>query len=430
MRDDELAQGRLQTIAQRLDREMAEAERRILAHHTNALSKWTKGQQLAIQRAEDLDAEALQVMQPASEQCVEKLNEDIEQQQSERMDVMDQSIQQRKEGEAQYIEELREMSYEREAEDAACIANCAESIRARGQELEERMWGTLDKVMDSVMQRGAREVLHLPVNFMNEVGRLHDQGELMVHLEKERSGWNQSQENDLKQICEEVDVEYDQVFQTLGKKLTEAWPANLPTKPVLDRLSQMANTEKTRLQALCEEVSAPIHSEIDAALHRCEVDYHGYEVRLQEVIMRTMDQRFKSEAAMRELKLALCRWRLDYQKTYHRTCAKIEEMKDQPTTPDYRSMMKDNPEGNVRRLERLRRIVYRTWERSHAPLQEMSAFVGRAAEACALGGGAGPLLAAYEEELRRYGALPLLEHADSPDLLNCWLDALSTKDMG
>ena len=29
--------------------------------------------------------------------------------------------------------------------------------------------------------------------------------------------------------------------------------------------------------ALWEEVSAPIQSEIDAALHRCEVDYHGCE---------------------------------------------------------------------------------------------------------------------------------------------------------
>merc|ERR1712167_140476 len=114
-------------------------------------------------------------------------------------------------------------------------------------------------------------------------------------------------------------------------KLTDAWPANLPIKPVLDRLTQMATSEKTRLAALCDEVSAPIQAEIDAALHRCEVDYHGFETRLQEVIMRTMDERFKKEAAMRELKLALCRWRLDYQKTYHRACAKIEQTKELPT---------------------------------------------------------------------------------------------------
>merc|ERR1712125_14612 len=224
------------------------------------------------------------------------------------------------------------------------------------------------------MVRGAREVLHLPVNFMNEVGKIHDRGELVEHLEKELGGWQQSQENDLRLLCDEIDGECDRVFASLGKKLTESWPANLPIKPVLDRLTQMANSEKTRLAAVCEEVSAPLQSEIDAALHRCEVDYHGFETRLQEVIMRTMDQRFKNEAAMRELKLALCRWRLDYQKTYHRTCAKSEKEKEQHTAYN-RNTTKDGPDGSMRRLERLRRIVHRTWERGNAPLAEMSAFV-------------------------------------------------------
>merc|ERR550525_597084 len=101
---------------------------------------------------------------------------------------------------------------------------------------------------------------------------------------------------------------------------------------------------------------------------------------------------------MRRYRLALCRWRLDYQQALH-------QLRDDAGAVRGRC--------GRRRLEGPRRLLRGLWSRQ-PPVAEVSRFLGAAALAAARAGLAAPLLRAYEEELRRHGALPLLEHAARP----------------
>jgi len=51
-------------------------------------------------------------------------------------------------------------------------------------------------------------------------------------------------------------------------------------------------------------------------------------------------------------------------------------------------------------------------------------FLAGVSDTAAKAGLAMPMIRVYEDELRRFGALPLVDHASRPELLECWLQAL------
>merc|ERR1711920_1090160 len=179
-----------------------------------------------------------------------------------------------------------------------------------------------------------------------------------------------------------------------------------------EQLDDMAASEKNRLSALEHEVLSKYASEIDAALQQTKQDYHGYENELQEVIFRSLDQRYRNAGIMRQLKLALCRWRLDYQRVYHDQYARMAAQAENEQRP---SVMSDKyaQERNKARetqskrvLEKLRRAVLNSWSQGRVPPTEMHKFLGRVIDTVAKEPKepghpnlADPILQVYQEEL-------------------------------
>lgn len=416
-------------VAQRaldqMDEHLAQAEKKILAHHSVQLTKWTREQQLALQRAAELDAGAIQARSSASDACVVAIRADVEAHAEQRDEAQTMAAESRGVREDQFHAELRELGDERATEAAECVRRCSENLRNRGEEFEGSAWEKMDSDLSAIAWREARAVHAL--NLPNGVAEVYNRGELQPYLDAERDGWARSQKADLERLRSEIDAECQQVFKNLEKKLKSVAPSGMLFAPALEKLQEMAAGEKRRLEELEQEVCSQYASEIDAALHRCEEDYRGYDCELQEVIFRTLDQRFKNACAMRQLKLALCRWRLDYQRAYHDQCARLAS---QPEPADSKDKF-DNDKQQVRnaagrrQLDKLRRAVLKIWAQGKVPVSEIHKFLGRVTESVARDGMAEPILNLYQEELKQYGALPLLEHASSPEVLSCWLDSLT-----
>merc|ERR1719433_351505 len=81
-------------------------------------------------------------------------------------------------------------------------------------------------------------------------------------------------------------------------------------------------------------------------------------------------------------------------------------------------------EPTPQQLAEVQGLVQGLWSRHKPPVSEIARFLNGAADQAAQEGQAAPLLQVYEEELQRFGALPLVEHASRPELLECWLQAL------
>merc|ERR1712151_1200444 len=144
-------------------------------------------------------------------------------------------------------------------------------------------------------------------------------------------------------------------------------------------------------------------------------------------------QRHKNAGIMRQLKLALCRWRLDYQKAYHdqsqRLAAQSENSGDRRQSiasakinekfAEERAQVRNAQTKTA--LQKLRRAVLQSWSGGNVPVTEIHRFVGRVVDTVAQestdGKSAEPLLKIYTDELGHYGALPLLDHTGSPDVL-------------
>lgn len=407
------------TVAERLDEAMLVAERTLMDNHKILLEDWTRAQLSTLAQAQRLDTAALEAFRPATDGSEDLIRADMARHTAQRAKVLHDSAKTRASREVQFQEHLRGLSAERAADLDACVRSSSSAIRGEADHLEESEWALFEATMGRVAKQRGEVAQSLPMVFAQKVGDLRET-ELRKHLDAEYEGWTRSQQSDLQRLFEEVEIQSDAVFKRLAAAVAAGWPGSSGSGSARAELERLAAAHRVRLAELREEVAAIYAQDLDAASSQVETMYHSLDGELQKIVFRTMENRVQSEADMRDLKLALARWRLDYRKTFRLNCSKLSE--DWRRHPS-RAPAPDLDAGR-RHLRRLRHVVHETWAQGGAPLAEVHAFIGRAAEAAARGGKAKPLLRAYEAELNRYGALPLLEHADKPEILSCWLDAL------
>merc|ERR1719362_506575 len=191
-------------------------------------------------------------------------------------------------------------------------------------------------------------------------------------------------------------------------------------------LAEMAEAESKRLLTIETDLHNYYTSEIEEARLQFEETYRTFDRRLQDILVRTLEARVRNAAYMRKYKLAMCRWRLEYQRVYHEHCAKtFEKMEGKPGWhPQQESKGGSSRHADQQRLDVVRRLVQGLWYRNKPPTSEVNKFLAGVSDAAAKAGLAMPLIRVYEDELRRFGALPLVDHASRPELLECWLQAL------
>merc|ERR1740123_2832562 len=242
-------------------------------------------------------------------------------------------------------------------------------------------------------------------------------GELLPHLEREREGWARSQRSDIERLQAEIQDECGSIFAALEARLKDMAPEALFVKPWVSQLTEMVEAEKVRLKVLEAEVIKAYESEIDAAMWQCEEDYRGYDGELQRVLFRSFEARFQRAREMRELKLALCRWRLDYQAALHQHSERLS--KDVDRRHSNHSLLQAREAGPAR-FAMMRRLVRRLWQHSKVPVPEIHEFLGRVTDLLSKrkeDAEVAKIRSFYREELKKHGAVPLLQHAQRPELL-------------
>mmetsp|Transcript_124170 Transcript_124170/g.386681 ORF Transcript_124170/g.386681 Transcript_124170/m.386681 type:complete len:277 (-) Transcript_124170:52-882(-) len=268
---------------------------------------------------------------------------------------------------------------------------------------------------------------HHGFGVVDGVAELWERGEFQPHLEGELEGWAASQRSDVARLHADIEAECGGALQALQRRLKDLSPEAILGRPSMDQLATMVDTEARRLKATEAMLCAGFRAEIDEVIAQCEQNYRRYDCELQRILVRTLEVRARNAACMRQYRLALCRWRLDYQRAFHMLRDDMEAV-ECPTQESRQSLgsRRGRRRQGQKQLESLRRLARGLWARSRPPVREVSRFLGAAASAAARAGLADPLLRVFEEELRRHGALPLLEHAARPELLECWLQALQS----
>lgn len=247
-------------------------------------------------------------------------------------------------------------------------------------------------------------------------------GALNEYLQAEKEGWARSQQNDLDRLTADIQSEADSIFTNLQSRLKRMAPETILVKPWIERLTEMVSAEKDRLKVLEQEATNAYESEIDAATWQCSEDYHGYDSELQRILVRCLDERCRSLTQARELKLALCRWRLDYQKLYTKDLHQIKHEYTQRRSTN--TIFTTAKETAPRRFMMVRRLMRRLWTHGKVPYTEIHSFLTRVCD-CACRHGVGQeFVPLYKKEIEKYGALPLIAQARNPDKLDLWMQAL------
>merc|ERR1719343_460234 len=147
-------------------------------------------------------------------------------------------------------------------------------------------------------------------------------------------------------------------------------------------------------------------------MDQADVEHRGYDLELQAILIRTMRKRIADAAHMRRLKLALCRWRLDYQRVFHDHCSARSDPDSTLLPTQTSSLGGANQEEIKQQLDVVRKLVVDLWAKNKTPNSEIRRFLDKVEDAAVSSGQAEPLVQAYHQELSQFGALPLLDHAD------------------
>ena len=232
-------------------------------------------------------------------------------------------------------------------------------------------------------------------------------GELKSLLAVEKQGWGRSQRADLQQIESELDESLGKSIATLESKLEKT----VTDEPeCLQLIRAMAEDAKKELEKITAEIGGSL-PELEAAWKACEADYEQRESELQELQAAVARKRFEDMETFRLLKLQLCRWKLSYQTAFH-----------DATGSESMSTSSIDSRAVEQRFANARRLARKLW--AQMPLKEAHRFLAQVSQRLVKSepAAAQRLMKVYEKELKRLGALPLLSHARSPELLQCWTD--------
>jgi len=395
-------------------------EETITRHHGKELERWTSQQADGLAVSSRVDSLVLELQQKSSEKCLNEVATEIERLTRERRKASSEMAKYRGDREKDFHKGLRQLGEMHAVESASVVRGFTGKLRAIGEAWDASAWDRLERQLGAVSWQQARMV-HA-TNPTAGVADVYTRGALEDYLASEKEGWARSQQNDLDRLQSDIQGEAEQVLKNLQNKLKKMAPEAILVQPWIERLNDMVSAEKDRLKVLEQEATNAYESEIEAAMWQSSEDYHGYDSELQRILVRCLDERTESLTKMRELKMALCRWRLHYQRTYDTNLNSMRTEYSQRRSTN--TILQSAKTTAPRRFHMVRRLMRRLWSHGKVPHGEIHAFLIRVTEVVIRKGAGQKLLELYEKEIAGFGATPLISQADDPDKLDTWMDAV------
>lgn len=402
------------SLADEIEAQLLRVERRIQEYHQGELASWTQKQRQMLQQTVAADRKAIDSQKTITEACLASLEADLVDYKRAREDANLSAQDMTDSCDEDFVVQLRSLGDVAAKQVDETTDEGINTLMANSKEWVEAEWDEFDVELRRIILSHAK-MLQGP-SLTECIAELHAAGDLQPHLEAEKKGWHASQEHDLNTLREEVSAEYHAVFAELREKLQSLLPSAIVKQNRINELSSLAARERERLRKVEREMQETWKPRIEETLAQAQEEYRSFDMQLQTITRRMLRRRMDDVAHMRQLRLALCRWRLDYQKTFHDHRKAVAAKGSLSRLPP--------AQHNEARLALCRHLVHDLWSRNEVPNSEVRHFVDRLCEAAAADGRAAPLEEVYRAELADFGALPLLEHADKPELMEIWMQAL------
>eukprot|EP00930_Biecheleria_cincta_P030228 TRINITY_DN20943_c0_g1_i1.p1 TRINITY_DN20943_c0_g1~~TRINITY_DN20943_c0_g1_i1.p1 ORF type:complete len:479 (-),score=76.51 TRINITY_DN20943_c0_g1_i1:302-1738(-) len=443
------------SASEQVSRLLVQVEEAVVDRHVGRLIKWSDDQRVLLRKAWKLEDTAIDAQARVFQNLVDGVQNGLRDKNMERTNAKVSAATGREDCIKGVYDEFRKIGKSWDAIARAGLHKQKQRLQATGETEIGHKWKSLEQALQKVLwQRhttmhrsglsNEREPQGGAVS-ADDIREVWTSGELSSHLVTESDGWGRSQRTDLAHLLADVNAEFESKFQDLEDGLRTStlshWLAgnqgvagNSEPDPI-QQLRAFAENTRARLSSVSEELLARYSTDISGSLHCCEEDYRKYDCELHSIQVKAAQRRFQDAAAMRRLKLALCHWRLDYQQAFHES--RLQATGQAPSSPtsspsrlsmpsqDASQVMSSSvqpPQPNIlqQRFDTARHLVRGLWSKHAVPPSEVHAFLSKVAQAAARDGNAAPLLKLYRQELKRYGALALVEHAQKPELLQCW----------
>jgi len=293
------------------------------------------------------------------------------------------------------------------------------------------------------------------------------QAAFFTQVRKEHESRVVLQQKDLETLYREVSGQYAGALTKLQQRLETSVELKPLAEQWMTELQDMVNDERRNLLAMESRLRDTFEGELSELLRQCAGEYRHFDCELQKAVFQHAEEKAHLMGKVMQLKLALCKWRLDYQDIFHSSLdsSAANEQKDQaalggkrpPGSPDGRrrsrlgttaSLEATKPdkkemgatggkssqqsEIEKKRFAAVQGLVRRLWARGDVPTKEMRRLLTQVEEATAMVRMEAPLIQIYDEEIEKHKyALPLLECAHRRELLLCRLQALpDASEMG
>eukprot|EP00419_Tripos_fusus_P062237 CAMPEP_0172911882 /NCGR_PEP_ID=MMETSP1075-20121228/187412_1 /TAXON_ID=2916 /ORGANISM="Ceratium fusus, Strain PA161109" /LENGTH=446 /DNA_ID=CAMNT_0013770273 /DNA_START=37 /DNA_END=1380 /DNA_ORIENTATION=+ len=410
-------------MAKAMDQLLAQAEQCIIGYQIDQLQQWAGEQRFALERSALLDSEAVAEQAEILDNCLDCIRTENSDYQVPIHNILHEDAQRLHRRDEEFQQELRALGKAFAAESNDIVGKAKAKVQQTQNAFEEKEWDRLDNSLRDVMLKHAQ--LHHGAGVVDGFAELWVHGDFHTNLAEEKEEWAMSQSRVEQHLHAEMDAQNEREYAELEERMKVLSPDIILGQSGNAQLAEMAEVESRRLSTIETDLHNYYTSEIEEARLQCEETYRTLDRRLQEILVRTLEARVRNAAYMRKYKLAMCRWRLEYQRVYHEHCAKtFEKMESKPGWQPQQDAKSSTRHADQQRLDVVRRLVQGLWYRNKPPISEVSKFLAGVSDAAAKAGLAMPLIRVYEDELRRFGALPLVDHASRPELLECWLQAI------
>ncbi|CAE7295071.1 unnamed protein product [Symbiodinium natans] len=412
-----------QRLADKVDHLLINVEEAVVQYQAQRLKRWSENQRSVLERALKVEQAVAAKNEAITSSVVDHLRAEVSGRDVERHESAASTKKAKEDCDEAFRQELRGFAAGREKLGRTVARQQLTRLAAAFDQVMASKWQHLEEMLQ-------RNLWHHHVEAHRASGRaggarvedlqqIWETGELEGHLSAEKQGWLRSQRADLDHLQVEADTELKEALKDLEQAIQASAPSRLLGAPgagedpePLQQLRSVAEAARQKLEGLAAELRGRYMPKLEEAWKACEADYHRLDRELRDFHVESLQRRFKDMETLRGLKLQLCRWRLDYQDAYHKGC------------PDERAAL-DGRELQ-QRFHVARRLVRQLWSGG-----SVSAGSAHRLLAQTLKEAPSPAVASslkvYHAELRRLGALPLVPHAKTPELLSCWLQEVNSQ---
>merc|ERR1719265_72505 len=216
------------------------------------------------------------------------------------------------------ISVLEDLHKERVRQQKELMARYAQQLTASREKREKFAWEKVEKRMTTIMERVRQEADLEGAGFdAVPVGTMRAQAAFFTQVRKEHESRVALQQKDLETLYREVSGQYVGALTSLQQRLETSVELKPLAEQWMTELQDMVKDERRNLIAMESKLRDTYEGELSELLRQCAGEYRHFDCELQKAVFQHAEEKAHLMVKVMQLKLALCKWRLDYQDIFH-----------------------------------------------------------------------------------------------------------------